>query len=165
MVTPQTTNVSERSGFDSPEQEVFLNLWRSYDCLKAVEDELFERFGLSAQQYNALRLLETVAPEAMQTTTLGKKLISRGPDTTRLLDRLEKQGWITRHRPEENRRVVEVMITQQGLKLLKKMQPDVVAMHQRQLGHLSASQRQSLVKLLKLARRPHDDSSCNWLDS
>ena len=76
-----TSSAKPKSGkrFDSPEQETFLNLWRTYDCLKALEDELFSSYQLSAQQYNALRLLRSVHPASMQTLALGKRLISRGP--------------------------------------------------------------------------------------
>lgn len=150
--------------FDSPEQEVFLNLWRTYDCLKAVEEELFGRYGLSAQQYNALRLLQAALPGGMQTMELGKRLISRSPDTTRMLDRLENRGLITRSRLAENRRVVEVSLTATGSTLLTQMAEEVIDMHRRQLGHLSPTRQQQLVKLLRLARNPHEDDTCDWLD-
>jgi DNA-binding MarR family transcriptional regulator len=150
--------------FDSHEQEAFLNLWRCYDCLKAFEEAAFAQFGLSPQQYNALRLLEALHPERMQSVALGRKLISRGPDTTRLLDRLESNGWIIRSRSQSNRRIVEVSITRSGLELLQTMHPTVLAMHQEQLGHLSDHQRRELIRLLRLARGPHDDGSCPWLD-
>ena len=118
-----TSSAKPKSGkrFDSPEQETFLNLWRTYDCLKALEDELFSNYQLSAQQYNALRLLRSVHPASMQTLALGKRLISRGPDTTRMLDRLEQRQLIVRERRSENRRVVEIAITTQGLALLDEM--------------------------------------------
>lgn len=150
--------------FDSPEQEVFLHLWRTYDCLKTLEDELFARYGLSAQQYNALRLLRSEHPGSMRTLVLGRRLISRAPDTTRVLDRLEKRGLIVRERRAENRRVVEVRIDDAGLELLDEMSEAVGEMHQRQLGHLSRSAQSELVKLLKKARQPHEDASCDWLD-
>ena len=109
---------SRKPRFDSPEQEAFLNLWRTYDCLKALEEELFARFQLSAQQYNALRLLRSVYPASIQTLALGKLLISRSPDTTRMLDRLEQRQLIIRERRIENRRVVEVAITKEQLAAL-----------------------------------------------
>lgn len=155
---------SRKSGFDSPEQEAFLNLWRTYDCLKALEEELFANHQLSAQQYNALRLLRSVWPASMQTLALGKRLISRSPDTTRMLDRLEQRGLIVRERRNENRRVVEIAITKQGLRLLDEMSEDVRAMHRRQLGHLSLVEQQELIALLKRIRKPHEDASCDWLD-
>ncbi|MBL8810929.1 MAG: MarR family transcriptional regulator [Planctomycetaceae bacterium] len=150
--------------FDSPEQEAFLNLWRTYDCLKALEDELFSKYQLSAQQYNALRLLRSVSPGSMQTLALGKRLISRGPDTTRMLDRLEQRQLVVRTRRSENRRVVEIAITSQGLELLEEMAAAVKAMHEKQLGHLSRPELQELTELLKRIRKPHEDASCDWLD-
>src|SRR5438067_1336116 len=99
-----------RAKFDSPEQEAYLHLWRTYDRLKLLEDELFGQYDLSAQQYNALRLLAAVHPGAMATLTLGRRLISRAPDMTRLLDKLEQRRLIRRRRRPDNRRVVEVWI-------------------------------------------------------
>ncbi len=150
--------------FDSQEQEVYLNLWRAYDCLKAVEDEVFGEFGLSAQQYNALRLLRSVHPETMQTLALGRRLISRRPDTTRMLDRLEARRLVTRERRQENRRVVETAISAEGIRLLDEMSARVVQMHSRQLGHLSGSELSRLTELLRQAREPHEDASCDWLN-
>jgi DNA-binding MarR family transcriptional regulator len=141
-----------------------LNLWRTYDCLKAIESDVFGQVELSAQQYNSLRLLRSVHPEPMQTLELGRRLISRGPDTTRMLDRLERRTLIERRRPQDNRRVVEVVITLAGLRLLDDMKSAVRQMHRRQLGHLTTDQQRQLLELLKLARQPHEDASCDWLD-
>ena len=154
----------QRLAFDSKAQEVFLHLWRTYDCLKVVEDQAFAQFGISPQQYNALRLLEGAGAQGMQTLELGRKMISRCPDTTRLLDRLEKLGYLSRHRLETNRRVVEVRLSRRGKELLKRMRKAIEEMHQQQLGHLTDQQTQQLIRLLKLARQPHDDASCSWLD-
>src|SRR5437764_2822231 len=84
--------------FDSPEQEAFLSLWRTYDRLRALEDELFARFDLTPQQYNALRLLRAEHPEPVPTLALAERLVSRAPDITRLLDKLEQRGLIARTR-------------------------------------------------------------------
>ncbi|EDL59385.1 MarR family winged helix-turn-helix transcriptional regulator [Gimesia maris] len=151
--------------FDSKEQESFLHLWRTYDCLKVLEDSLFLQFELSPQQYNVLRLLQMYSPRTMQTMELGRRLISRCPDTSRMLDRLEKRLLVKRSRLPENRRVVEIAITKQGLALLKKMEKAVLEMHRQQLGHLSEKEHNSLIQLLKKARKPHEDSSCDWLES
>ena len=83
---------------------------------------------------------------------------------TRRLDRLEKRGLISRTRLPENRRVVEAFITDAGHELLSEMNIAVLEMHDQQLGHLSPNQQQQLVKLLKLARKPHEDKTCDWLD-
>ena len=150
--------------FDVPQQEAYLNLWRTYDCLKSLEDELFGQYQLSAQQYNALRLLRATAPEPIRTLLLAQRLISRAPDITRLLNRLEQRGLVERERSDSNRRVVEVRITADGLQLLKEMDAQVREMHLRQLGHLDQEELRQLTHLLQRARRPHEDDSCDWLN-
>lgn len=156
--------LTPRPTFDSPAQEVYLHLWRSFDRLRTLEDELFARYDLSAQQYNALRLLDVAYPAGVQTMEIGRQLISRMPDMTRMLDRLEKRGLIERTRLPENRRVVEVSITAAGRQQLADMEDAVLEMHERQLGHLSSNQQTQLVRLLKAARKPHEDATCGWLD-
>lgn len=148
----------------SSEQKVFLNLWRTYDCLKHLEDQLFSAYQLSAQQYNALKLLQAVHPGTMPTLKLGQALITRAPDMPRMLDRLERRGLISRERRPENRRVVQVTITPAGLELLNKMAPAVREMHARQLGHLSLEVQEELTHLLQQARQPHQTVQLDWLD-
>ncbi|WP_437187333.1 MarR family winged helix-turn-helix transcriptional regulator [Planctomicrobium sp. SH668] len=150
-------NVVPKLQFDSPQQEAFLNLWRTFDKLKEIEESLFSRFELSAQQYNTLRLLSSVHPEPMPTLSLGARLISRAPDMTRLLDKLASRGLIQRVRREDNRRVVNVSLTQAGLDLLDELELLVRECHQRQLGHLSHVELHTLTRLLKEARAPHED--------
>src|SRR5947209_10354300 len=111
--------------FDSPQQEVFLSLWRTYDRLRALEDRLFGRHHLTAQQYNALRVLRAAHPGKVPTLGLGTRLISRAPDITRLLDKLADRGLIERQRRAENRRVVLVGITDAGLALLDELAEEV----------------------------------------
>src|SRR5687768_14600571 len=101
--------------FDSPQQEVFLNLWRTYDRLRLLEDELFGGHGLTAQQYNALRLLKAAHPAKVPTLGLAARLVSRAPDITRMIDKLHERGLVERERPADNRRVVMVGITAPGL--------------------------------------------------
>jgi DNA-binding MarR family transcriptional regulator len=150
-----------RRRFDSLPQEAYLNLWRTYDRLRGVEDELFQPYGLSAQQYNTLRLLEA-APSPLAVQHLAEKLISRAPDMTRLLDRLETRGWISRTRPPQNRRVVHVALTPKGRQLLDELAPKVRQCHERQLGHLTASQQRQLITLLTQARTPHEPPDSPW---
>ena len=142
--------------FDSLEQETFLNLWRTYDRLKAFEEALFDEFGLTAQQYNALRLLRAEHPDPLPTLSIAARLISRAPDITRLLAKLEEQGLIARRRDRANRRIVNVSITAAGLRLLDEIAVPLAECHRRQLGHLSRADLRRLIDLLSAARRPHE---------
>src|SRR5689334_18092447 len=148
--------------FDSPQQECYLNLWRTYDRLRMLEDELFVRHDLTAQQYNALRLLRAEHPGPMPTLVLASKLVSHAPDITRLVDRLEERGLVARQRVPENRRVVQLRITEEGLALLKQLDQPVRDCNQKQLSHLSAAELQSLVRLLRAARQPHEEEGGVW---
>jgi MarR family transcriptional regulator, organic hydroperoxide resistance regulator len=152
----------KRPRFDSLEQEAFLNLWRTYDRLRALEESLFSQFDLSAQQYNALRLLRAVHPKTMPTLALGSKLISRAPDMTRLLDKLESRKLVVRERRSENRRVVEVLITSEGLELLERLDGPVRAVAREQLGHLGEGPLRQLIDLLHRAREPFEDAESVW---
>jgi DNA-binding MarR family transcriptional regulator len=148
--------------FDSPQQETYLNLWRTYDRLRLIEDELFARHDLTAQQYNALRLLRAAHPRKAPTLHLAGRLVSRAPDITRLLDRLVERGLVERERLAENRRVVHVGITQAGLALLAELAGEVRACHERQLGHMSEEEMRQLVELLRKARGPHEGEGSSW---
>jgi DNA-binding MarR family transcriptional regulator len=149
--------------FDSAQQEAFLNLWRTYDRLHLVEEELFGRYDLTPQQYNALRLLRGTLPDKLPTLALASQLVSRAPDITRLLDKLETRGLIDRQRPTDNRRVVLVGITAAGQALLADLDEQIQQCHLRQLGHMKPADLRKLISLLYEAREPHEESGSSWL--
>ncbi len=148
--------------FDSPQQEAYLALWRTYDRLRAIEDELFAGFDLTAQQYNLLRLLRASHPTAVPTLSLVARLVSKAPDVTRMLDRLEARALITRTRGTEDRRAVLVGITGAGLQMLETIAGPLRQCHERQLGHLSAADVEALIQLLRKARAPHELPDSPW---
>jgi len=162
MTTLPLSQAPTGQKFDSLEQEVFLSLWRTYDRLRALEDELFGQHDLTPQQYNALRLLAAAHPEKIRTLDLASRLVSRAPDITRLLDKLDQRGLIERDRPADNRRVVHVGITEAGLALLRELREPLRQCHSRQLGHLAQDELKALVALLRAARLPHEDPTSNW---
>ena len=157
-----TKRASSQRRFDSVEQAAYLNLWRTYDLLKAFEDRLFGEHDLSAQQYNTLRLLKAVHPQRVPTLELRVRLVSRAPDMTRLLDRLEARGLVARERLVENRRVVEIGITPAGIDLLKSLAARVTACHKQQLGHMTAAELATLNRLLDRCRAPHESPDSHW---
>lgn len=134
---------------------MFLNLWRTYDRLRALEDEVFGRVELSAQQYNVLRLLKAARSDGLPTLTIAGRLISRAPDITRMIDKLEGRGLVVRDRPRDNRRTVQVRITETGLSLLRELAGPVRECHRRQLGHLDEKTLRKLNQLLQQVREPH----------
>ncbi len=143
--------------FDSLEQEAYLQLWRTYDRLRELDERVFQGHGITAQQYNALRILKSVRPGALSTSAVGARLISRAADMTRLLDKLEEQGLVSRKRCEENRRVVYVSITAAGVAVVNRLAADVKRLGKDQLGHLDRRTLRSLIDMLERAREPHED--------
>jgi DNA-binding MarR family transcriptional regulator len=162
MTTLATRQTRKGRHFDSLEQEAFLNLWRTYDRLRAYEDELFAAHDLTPQQYNALRLLRSQHPKKIRTLDLAARLVSRAPDITRLLDKLQERGLIDRDRPADNRRIVWIGITPKGIALLEALQKPIRECHVRQLGHLSAGELKQLIRLLRAARGPHEPLHSEW---
>lgn len=148
--------------FDSLEQEAYLNLWRTYDRLRAIEDTVFGPRGVTSQQYNVLRLLVAHLPEPMPTLTIADRMISKSPDITRMLDKLEARELILRTRPLENRRLVLISITKGGLSLLEEIAEPLQRCHTEQLGHLDEKELARLVSLLRSARKPHEQEKNPW---
>jgi DNA-binding MarR family transcriptional regulator len=141
----------------SLEAEAFVSLLKTTDALARGHNELLKAAGLSVAQYNVLRILRGASATGdtgpgLRCAEVGDRLITRDPDVTRLLDRLEKSGLIVRARSEEDRRVVTTRITQKGLELLAELDEPVEALHKRQLGHLTPGTLRALCGLLEDAR-------------
>ena len=96
-----------------PEEAVFLELLRATDMLSRGLITVLKAEDVSPTQYNVLRILRG-APEGLPCGEIGSRMITRDPDITRLLDRLEKRGLIVRSRQAKDRRMVMARITPEG---------------------------------------------------
>ena len=135
----------------SLEETVFLDVVRTSDVLSRRVDYVLKDADLSSNQYNVLRILRG-SPGGLACGEIGDRMITRDPDITRLLDRLERRGLIERWRDERDRRVVMGKIAPEGLKLLSRMDDPVKEAHRRELGHLGAKRLGQLMELLQTAR-------------
>jgi len=147
--TSESSNSRPRIG--SLEESAFLELMRTTDMLSRGLARILKSEELSATQYNVLRILRG-APEGLACGEIACRMITRDPDVTRLLDRLEKRGLIARCRETKDRRSVMARITPEGLKLLTRLDEPVQSGHRRQLGHLGRENLQALTELLLAAR-------------
>jgi len=154
-------SLATKRKFDSLQQEAYLSLWRTYDRLRALEEKLFHSHGLTAQQYNVLRIL-SASNELTPTLAIASKLVSRAPDITRMLDKLETAGWIDRVRSPDDRRSVLVEITAAGRKKLEEMEEPLAEMHEEQLGHVAAKDLRLFCDLLAKIRSPHEPNGTSW---
>ena len=135
----------------SPEEAAFLDLMRTSDLLSRRLVPVLKSEDLSSTQYNVLRILRG-APEGLPCGEIASRMITRDPDVTRLLDRLEKRGLISRCRETQDRRTVMARISPEGLKLLARLDEPVQAAHRKLLGHLGRERLQALTELLSAAR-------------
>lgn len=162
--------IGKREPFRSPEQEAFLSLLRTGSALAADFAALFKAHGLSAPSYNVLRILRGHHPSGVPCQTIGRQLVARVPDVTRLVDRLERAGLAhrdRRHRDPDgcvgarvgDGRVVLVHITDDGLRLLERLDDPVMELHRAQLGHMNPEDLRELIRLLALARAGTPDGA------
>lgn len=135
-----------------PEEALFVELVRTADRLSRAPAQLLREHDLSPAPYNVLRILRG-APDGLLCGEIAARMITREPDITRLLDRLEKRGLTQRCREEQDRRRVLVRITPAGLALLARLDAPVQELHRRQLGHLDPKQLKMLGDLLAAAGR------------
>jgi DNA-binding MarR family transcriptional regulator len=134
------------------EEKAFVELLHTTDRLSRGVAAVLKTEALSPTQYNVLRVLRG-APDGLPCGEIGRCLITREPDITRLLDRMEKRGLISRCRQTKDRRTVLTRITKAGLATVNRLDEPVQAIHRQQLGHLSRERLRTLTGLLRDARR------------
>lgn len=144
--------IKQTKPFGSLEEEVILNLSRTNEYLGTRAAEVFKRADLTGTQYNALRILRGAGREGLSCREIGERMVTTVPDVTRLLDRLEARGLISRERPAHNRRQVITRVTDEGLRLLAELDEPVAENHRRLAGHLGEKQLKTLNRLLEALR-------------
>ena len=146
------TEINQTKPFESLEAEAFFNLQRTADALMHGVEVILKPLGLSPSQYNVLRILRGAGAEGLACGDVAARMVTRDPDITRLLDRLEARGLVLRARDRADRRVITVRITAEGLRRLQALDAPVAALLRRQLGHLGARRLRTLSELLQVAR-------------
>jgi DNA-binding MarR family transcriptional regulator len=149
--------IVQEPAFFSVEEEAFLNLLRSADCLQRAFHRKTRDWGLTSTQYNVLRILRGAHPDGLTCSDLGARMITAEPDITRLLGRLKVLELVEQSRDRDDRRVVWTQITAAGLELLARMDPVIQRVPVELLGHVSQQQLRELIRLLEAARGPAKD--------
>lgn len=156
--------IKKRLPFESPAEEAYLNLARTYAQLTGPSETLFKRHGISPAKYNILRILRGEASSdgngngdcgkfGLPSLEIAQRMITRVPDITRLVDGLEKTGLVRRTRCKEDRRVVYVGITRKGHDLLDRLDKPVIELVHSLLAHMSEADLGEINRLLVKARK------------
>jgi DNA-binding MarR family transcriptional regulator len=138
----------------SAAENAFLSVVRAAGGLLRDVEVLLNQHGLTAAQYNVLRILRGAGERGACGREIASRLITAEPDITRLLDRMEKRGLISRRRDAEDRRFVTTRIASSGLEILAALDEPVSELHRRQFGSLSGAELKQLIALL--------EKRCNW---
>jgi DNA-binding MarR family transcriptional regulator len=135
-----------------PQESLFLELVRTADLLTRAPAQLLKTEDLSAAQYNILRILRG-APEGLLCGEIASRMVTRDPDITRLLDRMERRGLISRCRQDIDRRRIMVRLADPGRAILSRLNEPILQIHRQQLGHLAPARVKELTGLLEECRQ------------
>src|ERR1700761_459883 len=119
------TALKQNKPFVSLEQEVYLSMLRTASDLSRAVDQFFRPFGIAPSQYNVLRILRGAGADGLCRNEISERMVTATPDMSRLLDRMERTGWVTRERAEDDRRQVSTYITTSGMKLLETLETPI----------------------------------------
>ena len=144
--------IKQSRPFASLEQEAYLTLGRTWAVLEHELAEMLKPHGITPTQYNVLRILRGAGESGLCRAEVMDRMIARVPDATRLLDRMEAAGLISRERGTEDRRFVTTRITADGHRILNELEEPVLALHSDQFVGFGAKELQTLIALLEQAR-------------
>jgi DNA-binding MarR family transcriptional regulator len=152
MAGKLAAEIQQRKPFEHIEEEAALNLVRTAELLNQRATDFFRQFDLSRTQYNVLRILRGAGKEGLTCSATAERMVSRDPDITRLMDRMEARGLIARERTVDDRRVVLIRLTKTGGELVDSLDERVSEFNLKQLGRLGASKLRKLIDLLEEVR-------------
>jgi DNA-binding MarR family transcriptional regulator len=136
-----------------PQQEAFLSLGRTWAALEHALSEMLRPYGITTAQYQALRILRCAGGKGLCRGEVQERLIAMVPDVTRLLDRMESNGWIVREREVADRRFVSARVTGRGVELLDRLEEPVQALHRRHFAGLDEAELRGLIDVLGRVRQ------------
>jgi len=156
MLSALAAELKQNKPFESLEVEAVLSIARTAAIFEHQAAQALKPYNLSLSQYNVLRILRGAGPDGLCRNDVGSRLITQVPDVTRLLDRMEEAGLISRERGSNDRRFVTTRITRKGLDLVGKIDKPITDLHQQQLGHVSRKTLRVLIDALAEVRAKPD---------
>ena len=152
MLSSLGAEIHQKAPFHGPEEEAFLSVQRAADLLRRELTDLLKGHALTPSQYNVLRILRGAGPGGRLTGEIGERLVVPDPDVPRLVDRMEKRGWVARRREDDDRRCVRVTLTRAGRKLADSLDAPVQALHLSQWSRLGKARLRALLDALAALR-------------
>ena len=136
--------------------KAYSTLLSTADRIKTFFETVCAPFDITGQQYNVLRILRGAEPDGLPTLTIAERVIEKAPGITRMIDRLESKGLVSREIRPHDRRRVYCRITKKGLRLLRLLDEPVEEFNHAAFRGLSATELEQLVALLLKTRKAHE---------
>ncbi len=152
MVSGLQKELKQNKPFRSLEEEIILNVVRTAEYLTSAISSVLKSADLTLTQYNVLRILRGAGSEGLSCSEVSERMITKESDITRLLDRVEARGFISRERPANNRRIVVARITDEGKDFLAKLDAPVDELNRSLVGHLGTNKQTNLNNLLEAVK-------------
>ena len=153
MANKLKDEIQQKKPFSGLEEEALLNIRRTSDYIEHVSQQMLKQHGLTEPQYNVLRILRGAGDDGLRCSEIGERMITRDPDVTRLLSRLQRRRLVERKRDRRDRRVIHIRISVDGNKILQELDPVVEAAGVSILGHLSQDRLVLLIDLMEEVRQ------------
>lgn len=151
-MVPIKDEIKQNLPFESPGDECLIALLRTADHVNLALERMMKDHGITPTQYNVLRILRGALPDGLTCSEIGKRLVNHVPDVTRLLDRIERSGWVKRERTSQDRRLVMIRLTGEGKQRVDEMDKPVRETTRAIMGVLDKKQTRELIELLDILR-------------
>jgi DNA-binding MarR family transcriptional regulator len=152
MVRDVAQEIKQTRPFSCPEQEAHISLGRTWAVLDHAFSDALKPYGITPTQFNVLRILRGAGEKGLCRGEVMDRMITKVPDATRLLDRMEAAGLIGRSRDATDRRFVTTTISDQGLRLLAELDEPVERLHREHFSGFSPEELRRLVSYLDRVR-------------
>ncbi len=153
MSSQLQAELKQAKPFPSLAAAAAVGLARTAAVVEHAFAEALRPHGITPTQYNVLRILRGAGAAGLCRNEVRDRMVSPGPDTTRLLERMEDQGLVSRDRDNPDRRFVTARITDAGQKLLGDLEGPLTTTHRRWFGHMPEARLGRLIELLDEVRR------------
>jgi DNA-binding MarR family transcriptional regulator len=153
MASQLQAEIKQGKPFQSPSAEALLSVMRTAAMLEHHLTEVLKPYGITPTQYNVLRILRGAGSGGLCGREVAERMISRVPDISRLLDRMEEMQLIERERDPADRRHVTARISAKGQKVLKQSTPELEQAEGTRFAGLEPGQVNLLIEALAQIRK------------
>jgi DNA-binding MarR family transcriptional regulator len=148
--------VIRQKQFQNEFVKVEINILYTAGWIENFSNKFFKEFDISMQQYNVLRILRGQHPKPVKLSTITERMIDRMSNATRLVEKLRQKGLLSRELNQDNRRQVDILISDAGLSLLKEIDSKFHTVESK-FKRITEEEAQELNRILDKMRGDDDD--------